>query len=185
LQQREALNVDLERFLDAGPPPVYIGFGHMPGHNSKETVQLFLNTASQNRHRFTLNKKWSRLGISELYQNCFFVGNVSHSLLFPRLAAVVHHGGAGTTATAARAGVLQIIIPHFWDQFYWAMQVFSKGIGPKPIKRSRLSPKNLKLAMLECTQNDYIKCKVHEVSKVLCAQDSLSETIAYIEQKFI
>jgi UDP:flavonoid glycosyltransferase YjiC (YdhE family) len=77
---------------------------------------------------------------------------VSHSALFARLAAVVHHGGAGTVATAARAGVPQVLIPHMTDQFYWAHKLWQAGVSPKPIWRVRLTEKRLAAALAETSQ---------------------------------
>lgn len=184
LHQKGALSADLERFIDAGSPPVYIGFGSMPGQNSFQMMNVFLNASRQSGHRLIFTDKWAHVVNEEKTKNCFFIGNVPHPLLFPRLAAVVHHGGAGTTATAARAGVPQIVVPHFWDQFYWANQVFAKGIGPKPLGRSKLSTENLATALLTCTKRPILE-NAHAIREHLLRQDSLSSTVHYLEQTYV
>jgi vancomycin aglycone glucosyltransferase len=75
--------------------------------------------------------------------DCYLVGSVDHGRLFPKTAMVIHHGGAGTTTTAARAGVPQILIPHILDQFYWARRIQDMGVGPAPLDRRRLSIRSL------------------------------------------
>jgi vancomycin aglycone glucosyltransferase len=118
---------DLAAFLGRGEPPVFVGFGSMPA--AKETSRILINAARAAGHRILVSKGWADLDLLDGAPDCAAVGDVSHDLLFPRLAAVVHHGGAGTTATAARAGVPQVITPMFNDQFYWAGRIVDLGIG--------------------------------------------------------
>ena len=79
--------------------------------------------------RIIVSRGWADLGLIDDAPDCIAVGDVSYDVLFPRVAAVVHHGGAGTTATAARAGVPQVITPMFGDQFYWASRIVDLGVG--------------------------------------------------------
>jgi UDP:flavonoid glycosyltransferase YjiC (YdhE family) len=84
------------------------------------------------------------------------IGSVSHARLFPRLAAIVHHGGAGTTTTAARAGAPQIVVPHLFDQMYWGERVTALGLGPPQIRRPELTAERLALALREVLENEVI-----------------------------
>lgn len=127
LQDDSALDPRLESFLDDGEPPVYVGFGSMPVR--PELIQWLLDEARDAGRRLVLGRGWAVLDQIDDDPGLFVVDSANHQALFGRVAAVVHHGGAGTTATAARAGVPQVIVPMFSDQFYWASRVDYLGIG--------------------------------------------------------
>src|SRR5262249_11725270 len=117
LPDERPLGEDVERFLAAGPPPVYIGFGSMPDKRAGRTTALFLEAARAAGTRVILSRGWAGFGEGARGDDALVVGPVSHALLFPRVAAVVHHGGAGTTSASARAGRPQVVVPHVFDQF--------------------------------------------------------------------
>lgn len=117
----------LEAFLDAGPPPVFAGFGSVAAHAPKNLAQVAVDACRAHGRRVVLAGGWAReVGEAD---DCFVVGEVNQQALFRRVAAVVHHGGAGTTATAARAGAPQVVVPRIVDQPYWAARVAELGIG--------------------------------------------------------
>ena len=140
------LTDDLERFLAAGAPPVYLGFGSMRA--PQETGPLLVQAARRLKRRSILSQGWASLGA--LGDDCLVIGDVSHERLLPRVAAVVHHGGAGTTHATARAGKPHVIVPHNYDQFYWAYRMQKLGVGTSTIKRERLTVDALTSA-LECS----------------------------------
>jgi len=117
-------------------------------------------------------------------QNCLFVGEVPHPKLFTRLAAVVHHGGSGTTATAARAGVPQITVPHLLDQYYWGQRVSHCGLGPKPIRRSRLTAGRLAAAINECVCGPGYYDRASRIAEEIKKQDSLGLAVDYLEKAY-
>ena len=124
------LTARLEAFLDAGTPPVYVGFGSMPLRGTKETVaQAAIQAVRAQRRRVLLGRGWADLELIDDQDDCIAVGEVNQQALFRRVAAVMHHGGAGTTTTAARAGAPQVIVPQVADQHYWASRVTELGIG--------------------------------------------------------
>lgn len=127
----EALDPDLERFLDGGPPPVYVGFGSMPDADPARTTRRLVAELSRVGHRALLFAGASGLGSAGLPAGVRGIGPTSHARLFPRCALVVHHGGAGTTATAARAGVPQLIVPHMTDQYFWRHRLTQLGLTPR------------------------------------------------------
>jgi len=139
----EPLPPKLEAFLSAGPPPVYLGFGSMTDPDPAGTTRRLLAAIEALGCRALISRGWAGLGSLPLPEGVLAIETVSHARLFPRLAAVVHHGGAGTTHTAARAGVPQIILPHVLDQFYFARRVAELGIGPPAIPRRKLRTENL------------------------------------------
>ncbi len=132
---------DLEHFLASGEPPVYLGFGSMRA--SDQTARTLVEAARALGLRAILSQGWAGLTPADGGPDCISIGDVSHAKLFPRVAAVIHHGGAGTTHTAARAGVPQVIVPHNYDQFYWAHRVQTLGIGASGPSRDELSVDSL------------------------------------------
>jgi vancomycin aglycone glucosyltransferase len=120
---------ELEAFLDAGAPPVYVGFGSMPMRASEDLPGVVLAAVRAQGHRVLVSRGWADLALIDDAGDCFAVGEANHQALFSRVAAVVHHGGAGTTTTAAGAGAPQVVVPQSADQPYWAGRVAELGIG--------------------------------------------------------
>ncbi|WP_433250066.1 glycosyltransferase [Streptosporangium sp. CA-135522] len=123
------LPAGLEAFLDAGTPPVYVGFGSMPMRDSQDVARVAIEAVRVQGRRVLLSRGWADLVLTGDQDDCFVVGEVNQQALFGRVAAVVHHGGAGTTTTAARAGAPQVVVPQMADQPYWAGRVAELGIG--------------------------------------------------------
>jgi vancomycin aglycone glucosyltransferase len=129
LRDDRPLPAELLAFLDAGPPPVYVGFGSMAKDVSKDIARVAIEAIRAQGHRTLLSRGWADLALIDDRDDCFAVGEVNQQALFGRVAAVVHHGGSGTTRTAARAGAPQVVIPQVGDQPYWARRVAELGIG--------------------------------------------------------
>ncbi|MEU3527608.1 glycosyltransferase [Streptomyces sp. NPDC038707] len=129
LPDTRPLPADLVAFLDAGPPPVYVGFGSMPLHAAADMAQVAVEAVRAQGRRVILARGWAELSCGAGRDDCFEAGEVNQQALFPRVAAVVHHGGAGTTTTAARAGAAQVVVAQAADQPYWAGRVAGLGIG--------------------------------------------------------
>ncbi|WP_216208159.1 glycosyltransferase [Amycolatopsis aidingensis] len=119
----------LEAFLDAGAPPVYVGFGSMASYAPKDIARVAIEAVRARGRRIVLASGWAELAPIDDAEDCFVVGEVNQQALFRRVAAVVHHGGAGTTTTAARAGAPQVVVPQIADQPYFADRVAELGIG--------------------------------------------------------
>lgn len=150
------LPAKLRHFLEAGPPPVFFGFGSMTDPDPGRTTREVLAAVERLGCRALIGRGWAGLGAGPLPGNVQVVGAVSHSRLFPRLAAVVHHGGAGTTTTAARAGIPQVVVPHVADQFYWARRVQQLGLGPPALSRRRLRADRLAAALAATFDNEML-----------------------------
>ncbi|HWM40087.1 MAG TPA: glycosyltransferase [Streptomyces sp.] len=129
LPDERPLPAELTAFLDAGTPPVYVGFGSMPMHASTDAAQVAIEAVRAQGRRAVVLRGWADLAPADDRDDCFVVGEVNQQALFRRVAAVVHHGGAGTTTTAARAGAPQVVVPQSVDQPYWAGRVADLGIG--------------------------------------------------------
>lgn len=129
LSDERPLPADLLAFLEAGAAPVYVGFGSMPMHASKDAAPVAIGAIRALGLRAVVLRGWAELERVDDGDDCFVVGEVNQQALFRRMAAVVHHGGAGTTSAATRAGVPQVIVPQIGDQPYWACRVAELGIG--------------------------------------------------------
>ncbi|MGW1374443.1 glycosyltransferase [Streptomyces sp. NPDC002446] len=129
LPDERPLPAELVAFLDAGAPPVYVGFGSMAVRGGEDAARVAIEAVRANGRRILVGRGWADLGLIDDRNDCFAVGEVNHQQLFGRVAAVVHHGGAGTTTTAAGAGAPQVVVPQLADQPYWAGRVAELGIG--------------------------------------------------------
>jgi vancomycin aglycone glucosyltransferase len=134
---QSALPDHVERFLASGAPPVYFGFGSMRA--AADTSSVLIEAARVLGLRSIISQGRGNLVPIDAGADCLAIDEVSHDKLFPRLAAVVHHGGAGTTTAAARAGRGQVIIAHLYDQYYWAQRVQKLGIGVSGPTRENLT----------------------------------------------
>jgi vancomycin aglycone glucosyltransferase len=127
LPDERPLPAELVAFLDAGTPPVYVGFGSMSAPT--DIARVAIETIRAQGRRVIIARGWADLDLIDDQDDCFVIDEVNQQKLFCRVAAVVHHGGAGTTTTAARAGAPQVVIPQMADQPYWAARVAELGIG--------------------------------------------------------
>jgi vancomycin aglycone glucosyltransferase len=127
LPDERPIPAEVEAFLQAGPPPVYVGFGSMRAPHDIARVAIEAIRAAG--RRVLLGRGWAGLALTDDRDDCLAVGEVNQQALFGRVAAVVHHGGAGTTTAAARAGAPQVVVPQWGDQPYFASRVAALGIG--------------------------------------------------------
>jgi UDP:flavonoid glycosyltransferase YjiC (YdhE family) len=167
-----ALPEKLSAFLDAGPPPVYFGFGSMPDPDPAATTRMLLSVVESIGCRALLSSGWAGLGDAALPESVLRVEAVNHNQLFPRTAAIVHHGGAGTTTTAARSGVPQIVVPHGADQYYWASRVHGLGLGPTGLPRSRLAASTLGARLRATLDVESIELAARELGSSLRSNES-------------
>jgi vancomycin aglycone glucosyltransferase len=128
LPDERPLPAELLTFLDAGEPPVYLGFGSMRTVGADSARAAVEAIRAQDR-RVLISRGWAGLAPVDDEDDCLVIGEVNQQKLFERVAAVVHHGGAGTTTTAARAGAPQLVLPQGGDQIYWGRRVAELGIG--------------------------------------------------------
>ena len=163
LSDETPLPDEVEEFLANGEPPVYLGFGSMRA--SDQTAHVLIEAARSLGLRSILSQGWAGLtpGDTEGADDCLSIGDVSHAKLFPRLAAIVHHGGAGTTHSAARAGTPQVIVPHNYDQFYWAHRIKELGTGVSGPLRDDITVENVAGTLREALQFD-VRRRAQEVA---------------------
>jgi len=168
LSEQTLLPDDLEKFLAEGKPPIYLGFGSMRA--SEQTAHVLIEAARALGLRSILSQGWAGLMPSDMGVNtqndCLSIEDVDHAKLFPRMAAIVHHGGAGTTTAAARAGTPQVIVPHNYDQFYWAHRVQQLGMGTSGPLRDDITVENVAQALREALRPEMAKRALEVASRM-------------------
>ncbi|KAH6608969.1 glycosyltransferase family 28 [Trichoderma cornu-damae] len=146
----------LAAFLEAGPPPVYIGFGSVVVDDPNAMTRLILDAIHLAGVRALVSKGWGGLGVDAvgLPDGVFMLGNVPHDWLFERVSCVVHHGGAGTTAAGIKAGKPTIVVPFFGDQPFWGAMIARAKAGPDPIPHKALTAEKLAEAIEFCLRRE-------------------------------
>jgi UDP:flavonoid glycosyltransferase YjiC (YdhE family) len=173
LNQPDQYYPELDEFIDAGPAPVYAGFGSMPKLDQIRNVAKIVAAARLAGQRAVIGKFWDEPSELSDSDDIFFITKYPHLKLFPKMAAVIHHGGAGTTASSAISGVPQIIVPHALDQFYWGHKIYRSNLGPKPISRPKLTSEKLAAAIRECLANERIRQNAENLARTIRRQDSV------------
>lgn len=145
---------ELTEFLAAGPRPIYVGFGSMVGSDARSLTDTVLDAVKRSGHRALLATGWGGLDAGDGYRDerVFFLRHAPHSFLFAQVVAAVHHGGAGTTAAAVRAGIPSVIVPFYGDQPFWARCLARQSVAPPPLERRSLSSTTLATAIAESQQ---------------------------------
>ncbi|GAB4212071.1 MAG: glycosyltransferase [Roseiflexaceae bacterium] len=170
-------------FLRDGPPPVYIGFGSMPAQDAQANTTLVLEALERAGQRGVLASGWGGLAAAELPPSVYLLEEAPHDWLFPQMAAVVHHGGAGTTAAGLRAGVPTVICPFFGDQPFWGRRVAALGAGPQPIPQRRLTAARLAEAIRNAVGDPAIRQRAAALGDTIRAEDGVARAVKLIEQE--
>jgi sterol 3beta-glucosyltransferase len=173
---------DLEAFLEAGPPPVYIGFGSMAGRNPERLANIVVKAIIKAKVRGIIATGWGGLKSTNLPETIHQIEQAPHDWLFPRMAAIVHHGGAGTTAAVLKAGKPSVIVPFFGDQPFWGQRVYSLGLGNKPIPQKKLRANSLATAIKDAISNPDALKKAEEISKRIHHEDGIGNAVTIIEE---
>lgn len=177
----------LIEFIHAGPPPLCIGFGSMPDHQAGELTQIVLQALEQAGQRGILLSGWANLGAahsrSSWADQVFSIDAVPHDWLFPQVAAVVHHCGAGTTAAVCRAGIPSIGVPFFADQPAWAQRLANLGVSPEPIPRKQLSVERLAAAMQRVVNDSEMRRRATELGQRIRAENGVAQAVERIQRQ--
>jgi sterol 3beta-glucosyltransferase len=173
---------ELDNFINNGEKPIYIGFGSMKDVDSfNKTLAIIIEAMEITKQRAVVGLGWSKNNYKEqLPENIFLIENVPHTWLFPKMKMVIHHGGAGTTATGLRAGKPTIIIPHNADQPAWGQRVFELGVGPKPIKKSKLNVEKLTAAIIFSLKPNII-AKTEQLGQQLKKENGVQKAVEIID----
>jgi UDP:flavonoid glycosyltransferase YjiC (YdhE family) len=172
----------LADFLAAGPPPVYVGFGSMSSRNPEATANLIVDALARAGQRGIIHAGWGGLQRTELPGSVLMINGAPFSWLFPRVAAVVHHGGAGTTSAGLRAGVPSVVVPFFGDQPFWGQRVADLGVGPAPIPRKKLTAERLAEAIRTAVTDEAMRGRAAELGARIRAEDGVANAVAVVER---
>jgi UDP:flavonoid glycosyltransferase YjiC (YdhE family) len=172
---------DLLDFLADGPPPVYVGFGSMVDRDPERMTTIAVDALRYSGLRAVFLRGWGGLQQTDLPSNVFMIDHAPHEWLFPRMAAIVHHGGAGTTAASIRAGVPSIIVPFFGDQPFWADRVARLGVGTAPLARKTLTGAQLAGAIDRAVGSSELRAKAMMLGERIRAEDGVRRAVEIIE----
>jgi vancomycin aglycone glucosyltransferase len=167
----------LTRFLDVRDDVIYVGFGSMPDASPHATLELVAQAAARLGVRVVHLSSWQ----GEVPAHVHVVSSCSHASLFPRMQALVHHGGAGTVAASARAGVPQVVVPFFVDQPFWANAVARAGIGVAARGRSKIDVDTLTRALDRALHEAPMRTAARDLGATLRATDPIARAIAALE----
>lgn len=169
----------LRAFLDAGSKPIYVGFGSMISTRAEQFTATVLEAVRRSGQRAVLATGWGGLAGEEGAQDgqIFFTRGAPHDWLFPRMVAAVHHGGAGTTAAAVRAGIPSVIVPFFGDQPFWARCLQREGVAPAMVDRRTMRMETL-LAAIDAALKPPMRKAAASLGTKVRAEDGVREAIA-------
>jgi sterol 3beta-glucosyltransferase len=173
---------ELEAFLKAGPPPVYVGFGSMAGRNPRRLANIVINALRVSGMRGIIATGWGGLQTERLPPTLQQIDQAPHAWLFPRMAAVVHHGGAGTTAAALQAGRPSVIVPFFGDQPFWGQRVHMLGGGSRPIAQKKLTVEKLAAAIKNMVSDPLVQKKAENLGEKIRHENGIRNAVEIIEK---
>jgi UDP:flavonoid glycosyltransferase YjiC (YdhE family) len=172
----------LRAFLDAGPKPIYVGFGSMVSAHAEQFTTTVLEAVRRSGQRAVLATGWGGLAGEEGTQDeqIFFTPGAPHDWLFPRMAAAVHHGGAGTTAAAVRAGIPSVIVPFYGDQPFWARCLQREGVAPPALDRKNLTAEALASA-IDSTLQEPVRRSAAALGERVRAEDGVGAALRCLQ----
>ena len=174
---------ELADFLAAGPPPVYVGFGSMVPRAPEATTDLVVKALARAGQRGILATGWGGLNGVAPSEHVCAIDDAPHTWLFSRVAAVVHHGGAGTTAAGLRAGRPTVVVPFgLPDQPFWGERVAALGAGPPPIDRKQLSVERLARAIGIAVADRSMRSRAALLSERIRAENGVARAVEVLER---
>lgn len=171
----------LSAFLERGAPPVYIGFGSMTITDPARLARRVVAGIERAGVRAILGTGWGAMETFDVPEKVLVIDGAPHDALFKHVVAVVHHGGAGTTAAALRAGVPTLVCPLTFDQPFWGRRVRALGCGPTPRPIKRLKAADFATALLDLTQTESYRARATEVARAIAREDGIARALALIE----
>ena len=172
---------ELVNFLAEGPPPVIITFGSMGGSDGRETTEILIKTVRKVNQRAIIQSGWGKLGTQETLSDIYCTEYVPHHWLFPQGCCVVHHGGAGTTASVCRAKVPSVVVAHHADQPYWGKQLLDLGVAPRHLHRRNLTAKRLARRIQQVLTTPAMTARSQVLGEQMETEDGLTASVDLIE----
>ncbi len=173
-------------FLAAGAPPLLITFGSiLGGRDPNGMTTLLVEALQRSGQRGLIYRGWGDLGNILLPATIMAIDAVPHAWLLPQMAAIVHHGGAGTTAAALRAGTPSVVVPVFGDQLFWAQRLHALGVAPPALPRRQLTSQKLAAAIQQTLTDPTMLTRRQELATRLQAEDGIARAVAWLEGRLI
>ncbi|PIM98351.1 UDP-glucuronosyl and UDP-glucosyl transferase [Handroanthus impetiginosus] len=167
----------LVEWLKAGKEPIYIGFGSLPVEDPEKMTRIIVEALEKMGQRGIINKGWGGLGnLAEPKDFIYLLDNCPHDWLFTKCVAVVHHGGAGTTAAGLKAACPTTVVPFFGDQPFWGEQVHARGVGPEPIPVDEFSLEKL-VDAIQFMLDPQVKQRAVELAKAMENEDGVTGAV--------
>lgn len=170
---------ELDRFLKSGSSPVYIGFGSIVVDDPQKLTKSVFDAIKETGERAIISKGWGNLGgggAIDVPENVYLIDNCPHDWLFQHVTCVVHHGGAGTTATGLSLGRPTVVISFFGDQLFWGSIVARAGVGPKPIRYGDLTSGKLAAAIKKALEGSTLE-RAHEIGEQMRNEDGVENAV--------
>jgi sterol 3beta-glucosyltransferase len=179
---RWSLPSELERFIAEGPTPIYVGFGSMAFRDRDALFDVVLRAVASVGARAVLGSGWGGLARGSLPSSVFAVDEAPHDWLFPRMAAIVHHGGAGTTGAAIRAGKPSVVTPFIADQFAWARLLNARGLAPAPLPHRTVIADALAAEIKTVLHDGAMRERAKTIGATVRAENGLVRAVDAIER---
>ncbi len=178
---------DLEQFLTAGTAPVVISLGAMAisGSDTLEAAQITVEAIAKSGVRAIIQGWDEPMAKISYSANIFHAGSIPHEWLLPKAAAVIHHGGFGTTSAGLKAGIPSMAVPHIIDQFLWGQKLAELGVGPNPIPRTKLTVESMSQALMALTQDEEMRIRACELGKKIQAETGVDKAVALINESLV
>ena len=175
---------ELEEFMAAGEPPIYIGFGSMVSGNMNRLFAMVLRAVRASGVRAVISAGWGGERVRlKSNSRVFFADFIPHDWLFPRVQAVVHHGGAGTTASGLRAGKPTLVVPFGGDQPFWGARVHALGCGPRPVPRDTMTVHRLTRGILDLVNRESYRVAAEELAEQMRREGGVYTAANLIERE--
>ena len=174
-------DAQLVDFISAGSRPVYVGFGSMVYKDVESTVKTVISALDRIHQRGVVSFKQEHIKDTKLPDFVINIDETSHRWLFPQMAAVIHHGGAGTASSALLAGVPSLAVPFFSDQPFWARRIAALGLSPQPIPKKELSPEKLASGIQEILSNQEMRERSRKIGAQIRSEQGVDRAIALIQ----
>lgn len=171
----------LRAFLEAGPTPVYIGFGSMAGRDAERLGDIVAEAAREAGVRAIAATGWGGLA-ARSSSDLLVISQAPHDWLFGKVAAVVHHGGGGTTAAALAASVPQIVCPFVADQPHWAQRMHAVGVAPRPLRHTTMTARSLSEAITQAVSDPELRRRAIDLGEQIRAEDGVSTAVRDLEE---
>jgi UDP:flavonoid glycosyltransferase YjiC (YdhE family) len=168
-------------FLDAGPEPVFVGFGSIPVRDPLRVTGIVLDALRRTGQRGILLGGWAGLDLARPVDRVYQLDYAPYEWLFPRLRAIVHHGGSGTTGEGLRSGTPSVVVPFLMDQFYWGRRIAELGVGPPPLPFKELTAGRLAEAIDSAVSSVAMRSQVATLGEKLQAERGVAGAVGVIE----